>query len=328
VAGPTRERTAVSERSDVCVAVFGLGGIGVAFLELLSERDIHVRLTGVADSRGAVTGDLDPRAVIELKRAGSLPAEIPHADVVKLAEPNVVVEVMSCDFATGEPALSVILEAFGHGAHVVTANKAPLARRWADIQDAAARAGKRLGYVSAAGAALPAVAVARSLGRADVIDAFEGVLTGTTTFILDEMANGTPFGDAVRRAQEGGIAEPDPSVDISGWDTAAKVVILANTMWGTAHSLDDVAITGLSENLAVAGDGPLRLVGSARRDGELVVEPRRFAPDHPLSGLRGRDKGVVFLGPSVGQVMVAGGRSHPRGAAAAVLGDVLEVGAL
>jgi homoserine dehydrogenase len=319
---------AVSQHSDVCVALFGLGGVGVALLELLTERDVHVRLTGVADSRGAVVGDLDPGAVIELKRSRSLPAEIPRADVVKLAEPDVVVDVMSCDFATGEPALSVILEAFRHGAHAVTANKAPLARRWADIREAAARAGKRLGYASAAGAGLPAVTVARSLGRADVIHSFEGVLTGTTTFIFDEMASGTSFEDAVRRAQEEGIAEPDPSVDISGWDTAAKVVILANTMWGTAHSLDDVAITGLSEDLAVAGDGPLRLVGRARRGGELVVEPRRFAPDHPLSGLRGRDKGIVFLGPSVGQILVTGGRSHPRGAAAAVLGDVLEVTAL
>src|SRR5918992_619888 len=177
---------AVSQHSDVCVALFGLGGVGVALLELLSERDVHVRLTGVADSRGAVAGDLDPGAVIELKRSRLLPAEIPRADVVKLARPDVVVDVMSCDFATGEPALSVILEAFGHGAHAVTANKAPLARRCADV-----------------------------------IHSFEGVLSGTTTFILDEIASGTPFEDAVRRAQERGIAEPDPSVDISGWDTAA-----------------------------------------------------------------------------------------------------------
>jgi homoserine dehydrogenase len=312
----------------VCVAVFGLGRVGLALLELLSERDVPIRLTGVADSRGALAGDLDPEAVIELKRAGSLPAEVPRVDVVKLAEPDVVVDVMSCDLATGEPALSVILEAFRHGVHAVTANKAALARRWADIRDAAAGAGKRLGYASAAGGALPAVAVARSLGRADDIGSFEGVLTGTTTFILDEMANGTSFADAVRRAQEEGIAEPDPSVDIGGWDTAAKVVILANTMWGTVHSLDDVAIKGLSEDLEVAGDGPLHLVGSARRDGDLVVEPRRLTPDHPLSSLTGRDKGVVFFGPAVGQVLVAGGRSHPTGAAAAVLGDILELGAL
>ena len=99
----------------------------------------------------------------------------------------------------------------------------------------------------------------------DEVTAFEGVLTGTTTFVLDEMAKGVSFDDAVRSAQEEGIAEPDPTVDVGGWDTAAKVVILANTLWNTHRSISDVDVTGLSEDVQPVREGrPTRVVGRAR----------------------------------------------------------------
>jgi homoserine dehydrogenase len=316
----------VSKRSEKRLAIFGLGGVGTALLELLTERHPALRLTGIADSRGALAGDLNPHDALAAKRAGSLPTEVPRSDLLKIADPDVVVDVMSCDPLTAEPALSVIIEGFEHGAHVVTANKTPLARFWSDIRGAAERAGKRLGYSSAAGAALPAVAVARSLARVDEVTAFEGVLTGTTTFVLDEMAKGMSIEDAVRSAQEQGIAEPDPTVDVGGWDTAAKVVILANTLWNTHGSISDVDVIGLSDDVQPVREGrPTRVVGRARREGGQVVEPVLLAADHPLAALKGREKGVVFFGPAIGQVIVAGGRSHAKGAAAAVLGDVLEL---
>jgi homoserine dehydrogenase len=319
-------KNGMSERSETRVAIFGLGGVGTALLELLAERHPPIRLTGIADSQGGLAGDLDPLGALAVKRAGSLPAEVPHSDLLKVADPDVVVDVMSCDAQTAEPALSVILEAFEHGAHVVTANKSPLAYFWSVVRGAAERARRRLGYSSAAGAALPAVAVARSLARVDEITAFEGVLTGTTTFVLDQMAKGVTFQDAVSRAQEQGIAEPDPTLDLGGWDTAAKVVILANTLWNTNFSINDVNVTGLCEDVQPMHEGrPTRLVGRARREGTLVVEPMLLTADHPLVTLKEREKGVVFFSPAIGQVMVAGGRSHAKGAAAAVLGDVLEL---
>lgn len=314
-------------RSEARVAVFGLGGVGRALLELLAERDLPLRLSGVADSYGAIAGDLDPHDILAAKSAGPLPAEVSRSDLLEMAAPDVVVDVVSCDPQTAEPALSVILDAFEHRAHAVTANKTPLARFWSDIEVARKRAGKGLGYASAAGAALPAVAVARWLARVDDVTSFEGVLTGTTTFVLDEMAKGASLQDAVRSAQEQGIAEPDPSTDVGGWDTAAKVVILANTLWGTNYSITDVDVTGLTDEVEPRREGrTTRLVGRARRDGQLLaVEPTVLPADHPLGVIQGSDKGVVFFGPAIGQVSVTGGRSHPKGAAASVLGDVLEL---
>jgi homoserine dehydrogenase len=303
--------------------------VGRAFLELLAERDLPLAVVGAADSRGGITRDLDPSDLLALKSQGPLPSEVSGGALIDACEPDVVVDVMSCDFTSGEPSLGVMLDALGKGIDVATANKAPLARYWTKLWESASASGASIGYSGAAGAALPAVAVARSLARVDRVDSFEGVLTGTTTFVLDEMAAGATLADAVRGAQEAGIAEPDPSIDVGGWDTASKVVILANTLWDASLTIDDVAVTGLDENSLAGGvEGKLRLVGEAVRSTDgftLRVEPRRIEPSHPLDALRGRDKGIVFRGPAIGDVVVTGGRSHPRGAAASVIGDVLEL---
>jgi homoserine dehydrogenase len=311
------------------VVIFGLGTVGQALLELMVERASPLRLAGVADSNGAMAGDLDPAVVLHAKRKGPLPEAVQRADLLAAGSPDVVVDVTSCDFKSAEPSLSVILAGFSEGAHVVTANKAPLARFWTKLHLAAATADRHLGYASAAGASLPAVAVARSLARMDEVDSFEGVLTGTTTFIMDQIANGASFEDAVRRAQQQGITEPDPSVDVDGWDTAAKIVILANTLWGTELDLDAVHVRGLQAHMqAPSPVERVRLIGRAVRDNEdieLHVAPSPIDRGHPLALLHGSDKGVVFRGGTIGRVIVAGGRSSPRGAAAAVLADILEI---
>lgn len=313
------------------VALFGLGGVGRAFLELLHERDTGLELVLAADSRGALIGDgLDPAAVLERKAAGLPPASASVAALLDRAGADIVVDLTACDFRTAEPAASVLLAALSRGASVVTANKAPLARRWREIRGAAAERGLQIGYASAAGAALPAVEVARALGRADRIESIEGVLNGTASFVLRETATGRSFGDAVRTAQEQGIAEPDPSMDLGGWDTASKLVILANTLWDVALDLDDVAVTGIDETNASDADGaPVQLIGRAQvAGGDIVadVRPRTLAHGHPLAALAAGEKGVLFEGPSIGRVLVSGGRSSPRGAAAAALGDVLRIG--
>jgi homoserine dehydrogenase len=310
------------------VALFGLGGVGRAFLELLGQRSDALRLVAAADSSGALVGELAPNEVAERKAAGALPASPPLQELLARARADVVVDLASCDFATAEPSLSILRAGLDAGAAVVTANKAPLARAWGRLH-AGLNGRRRIGYAAAAGAALPAVAVARSLAREDDVRAFDAVLTGTTTYVLEKMAAGASAQEAVHAAQQEGIAEPDPSVDVGGWDTAAKVVILARTLWDCDLDLDAVTVTGIdgADPEAVRAGG-VRLVGRAERTGDGVrasVAPVRLAADHPLAHLRGSEKGVVFRGLHTGEVLVAGGRSHPRGAAAAALGDVLEL---
>jgi len=306
--------------------------VGKAFVELIHERRVPLSIAGAADSRGAIAREVEPRGLLELKSSGALPAEVDPAEVIARTAPDVVVDLMSCDLDTGEPSLTTMFQALESGASVATATKAPLARHWAKLWEAAQSSGVSIGYAGAAGAALPAVAVARALARVDTVGSFEGVLTGTTTFVLEEMSGGATLEDAVAAAQAAGIAEPDPSVDIGGWDTAAKLVILANTLWDETLDLDQVHVTGLSDDLPERDrDGRIRLIGEAVRSTDAVrlnVEPRTIPTSHPLGRLAGRDKGVLFRGPAIGEVMVAGGSSSPRGAAASVMGDVLELGGM
>jgi homoserine dehydrogenase len=143
------------------------------------------------------------------------------------------------------------------------------------------------------------------------------------------MAGGASAEDAVRRAQEAGIAEPDPSVDVGGWDTAAKVVILANTLWDGALDLDAVEVSGIeAADPDAVRRGRARLVGRAERTADGVRARVSVVPldgDHPLARLSGSEKGVVFRGPGIGEFVVTGGRSHPRGAAGAAFGDVVAI---
>jgi homoserine dehydrogenase len=308
------------------VALFGLGNVGRAFLELLHERRPRVALVAAADSRGALIGELDPEMILRKKRESLPPSNIEGTRAIAESRPDVVVDLTSCDFETGEPARSIIDEGLCAGAHVVTANKSPLARHWHDVHESARASGVGVRYAAACGAALPVIAVASFLRRTDRIDSVEGVLTGTAAYVLNEMRVGVAFDEAVQRAQDKGIAEPDPDIDMEGWDSAAKLVILANTLWPTELGLSSVTVAGVAAARADLGDSVTHLLSTATFDGSQVraeVRPEKIPAAHPLSTLEGSDKGVVFTGRSIGQVVIAGGRSHPRGAAAAAFGDML-----
>jgi homoserine dehydrogenase len=315
--------------AEVRVALFGVGGVGRAFLGLIEGRATPIVMVCAADSRGATLGELSAADVARWKAAGAPDRVVGSTpeELVARTEPDVVVDLTSCDFETAEPSLGILRAGIDAGLPIVTANKSPLARYGAELR---ARAGgwHRIGCAAAAGAALPAAAVATALARTDRIDSIEGVLTGTTTFVLDEVQRGVSVQDATKMAQEAGIAEPDPGIDLGGWDTAAKLVVLASLVWEDLDlDLDGVAVSGI-EAADPSAEGLQRLVGRAQRRGDEVaarVEPEVLDPGHPLTALRGRDKGVVFRGEAIGEVVVTGGRSHPGGAAAAALGDVLRL---
>jgi homoserine dehydrogenase len=150
------------------------------------------------------------------------------------------------------------------------------------------------------------------------------------------MGEGVEYEAALREAQAKGIAEPDPSLDVGGWDTACKLVLIVNAVLGTGLSLSDVAIAGLDGRW----DGPVReaakrgravkLLGVGRKSGEgaawaLRVGPSLLEPGHPLFAVNGTSKGIVFETDTMGAVAVTGGKSDPRGAAAALLKDIINI---
>jgi homoserine dehydrogenase len=226
----------------------------------------------------------------------------------------------------GEPGLTHIRTALGKGMHVITAAKGPLAFRFSELKALADQKGVSLKFSAATAAALPTVDVGEfCLAGAEI----------TTNYILTRMhREGIDYEKALAAAQALGIAEPDPSLDVEGWDTASKLVIIANHLLGASLTLNDVevsGVTGVSRQMieeAKAQGKFIKLIGrAAREEGRVVarVAPQALGPEHPMANIHGAQKGLTFLTDSMDRVTVTGGKSDPKGTAAAMLKDLINI---
>jgi len=230
--------------------------------------------------------------------------------------------------------LSHLRLALDNGWHVVTANKGPLVVDFKGLKRKSTDQRLALEFSAAAGAALPGLDVGLySLAGAE-ITAIEGILNGTTNFILTQMDQGVIYEDALGEAREKGIAEPDPSQDVEGWDTALKILLLANAVLGLDLTLADIdvrGITGITDQLrnnAKAEGKVLKLLGRIHQAGaqfKAEVKLTAIGSAHPLFGVNGTNKGITFFTDTMGEVTVTGGKSDPRGAAAALLKDIINI---
>ncbi len=256
--------------------------------------------------------------------------------------PAIVVEATPTNLTTGEPGLSHLTQALERGFSAVTLAKGPLVVAFCRLRSLAATKRAGLKYSGAVAAALPTVDTAIHSMAGTSITEIEGVLNGTTNFILNSMAGGRSYSDALAQARAMGVAEADPTLDVEGFDSAAKLLIIANTVWGTDHRLLDVSrqgITGLSgaEVRKSAAEGtPVRLVARAGFGGDagagagktkicLSVQPEPVPRDHPFRFLPGTQKAVRFESAEMGDIIVSGGASDVVGAAAAALKDLIHL---
>ncbi len=316
--------------------LFGTGHVGRAFFDLLNRKHPFCR------TRYSL--DFKIRAVIRSKAASVLSAFPVSADklewnnkpdlkkILKDSSPGAAVMCLPSAEQDGQPGSGMILSAFSEGWDVVTADKAPLVTDGAQLLEAACKQGRRMKMSGAAGAALPGLDTALYSLAGTEITLVEGLLNGTSNYILTRIQEGAAYGSALREAQEKGIAEPDPSLDVEGWDTAKKMLLLTNIVFQKKIRLTDIpvqGITGLNPDLvgkARSGEGVIKLLGRLRRESgkfQLDVGPRLLNPSHPLAGVSGADKGISFETDSMGRVTVTGGRSDPQGAAASLLKDLI-----
>jgi homoserine dehydrogenase len=340
----------------------GAGHVGRTLLDILAERDpllrerygVHFRCVGVADSGGAAhaPGGLPLRALAELKRARRSVAELGthglgalalldavEADLLFEATPSPAhVGPGGVRGGGGEPGLSLARAALGRGMPVVMASKGPLVEggfaELAALSDWGAPGGPALRFSGAVCGAMPTVNVGwRDLAAAR-ITRVEGALNLTTQLLLSRMLAGAPYPEALAEAQGAGVAEPDPTLDVEGWDAASKLVILANAALGVPARLSQVTVEGMRgvgpELLARAraSGGRVSLLATAEPDAEryrLAVRPEVLPADHPLGRLGAREMGVVFRTDLYGTVTVVSGEQGPGGASAAMLRDALSL---
>ncbi|MFQ5899609.1 MAG: homoserine dehydrogenase [Candidatus Methylomirabilia bacterium] len=337
----------------VRILLCGFGRVGRSFARLVEAKralaedayGLTLELAGVGELAGSLLkpGGLaagETAAFFETQGsfAGHPDArpEWKGIDLIREAEADVMVEATPTDIRTGEPALGHIRAALSRGMHVVSANKGPFIRHYHELRDLAAQKGAALKLSAAAAAALPTLDVAQTCLAGAEILSIEGVLNGTSNFILTRMrTGGSSYDEALAEAQRLGIAETDPTLDVEGYDTANKLALIANVCMEAGllpERVERTGITALSaeEVRTAGGQGRIfRLMGRAERGpGGAVrarVAPEALPMDHPLAAVDGAEKGITYTTDSMHRVTVVGGKSDPRGAAAALLKDILNI---
>jgi len=247
----------------------------------------------------------------------------------------VVIETTTLDIARGEPATSHVRAALGAGAHVVTANKGPAAFAWHTLAVAARRADRRFLFEGAVMDGIPVFNLVRETLPAVVVLGFRGVVNTTTNYILTEMERGEPFERALAAMQAAGIAEADASLDVDGWDAAAKTAALANVLLGakiTPRQVEREGLTAATAARAVAARAAgrrLKLVAAAERTAGRVrarVGLDALAADDLLAGLEGQQNAVVLRTDLLGDIAIVQRGSGLTGTAYALLSDLVTIG--
>jgi homoserine dehydrogenase len=238
----------------------------------------------------------------DLPNAKSLPGIGDVRDWLAAAQANVLFEATSLNVDTGQPAVDHIRAALTHGAHVITANKGPIVHAYRELRDLAAKQGKRFLFESTVMDGIPIFSLFHELPAVH-LQGFHGILNSTTNVILSEMEQGLSFEDALKKAQQLGIAETDATHDIDGWDAAVKTAALITVLMDVPVKLDQIAREGIRDltpnaiRTAKRDGWPFKLVCRARRTAngaEASVKPEKVLSTQPMARITGTSSYVYF----------------------------------
>lgn len=335
------------------IALIGFGGVNRALAELIAskndgwEKELGFRLNIVAVSDlylGSVISPngLDAKTLVGANFSkggfGQLSGGNPEADnevVIKTAPADIIVEATYTNPIDGEPAVSHCRWALETGKHVVTTNKGPVALAAKELKALARANGVRFEYEGSVMSGTPVIRMVEKTLAGCELKGFEGILNGTSNFVLGRMEAGMDFASAVKEAQELGYAEADPTADVEGHDVRLKVVILANELLGADLKPSDVSCEGISglstDNIknAATSNSRWKLIGSAVRNAEgsviAKVAPTCLPLSHPLAGVSGATNAVSMNTELLGSVTVTGPGAGRIETAYALLSDIVAI---
>jgi homoserine dehydrogenase len=307
---------------------FGTVGAGVAKI-ILEDADYIESRTGVR---------LELATVVDLDTTTKRPVELPDGmltdDIDTLLKDDSIdigIELVGGTTFAKDLQLNIL----NSGKHVVTANKALLAKHGKELYAAAEKNDRCVAFEASCAGGIPIVSALRTGLAANRINAMYGILNGTCNYILSNMtATGLDFPVALKQAQEKGYAEADPTLDINGGDSAHKLVILGELAFGCEVTLDDIYTEGI-ENISIGDINSaremgytLKLLGIAERTGDKVsfrVNPAFVADDNPIARVDGPFNAISTFGHAVGQTMYFGRGAGMMPTASAIVADIIEV---
>ena len=316
------------------LVLVGLGNVARRFVSLVDERADRLR------AEESLECQIVGRAT---RTEGAWFGKTPCADVFQLVERlsasdadlRIVVETTTLNIQNGEPAITHVRAGLAHGCHVVTANKGPVAFAYAQLRDEAARAGLAFLFEGAVMDGIPIFNLVRETMPVVDILGFEGVVNTTTNHIITALESGQAFESALLEMQARGIAEADPSLDVDGWDAAAKTAALANVLMDARITPHDVRRTGLDAATADAARAALtrghrlKLVASAARRPDRTVAAtvalRELPSDELLATLAGDANALILHTDLLNAVAICQLSGNLTQTAYALLSDIVSI---
>ena len=327
------------------IILCGFGVVGQSLAKLLDSRTedlyaqygIKPRIVGVFDSKGSAvdSSGLDLNRLVEVKKKfgtvkkyASKNGNLSGLDLIDDLDADVLVESTVSNYKDAEPGMTHIITALKRGLHVVSVNKGPLALAFPSLMELAEYNQVLLRFSGTVGGGTPILNYAKNSLRGERVLSFQGILNGTTNYILTNMANGMSFKSALSDSKKKGYVEADESLDLDGLDAAAKLVILANWIMDMRVTLPDIKRTGI-RNVSTADikkaerkNCAIKLIASCNK--ELVVAPREVSRDDPLC-VNGTLNAISFTSEHSGTQTIIGRGAGGVETASSILRDLLDI---
>ena len=317
-------------QNDIKVGIIGFGTVGASVVRIINEN--NAKVSRRAGGKIIVTRIADKD--ITTNRGIKIDKKMLTTDAYKVIndpEIDIVVELIG----GVEPAHKFIIDALNNGKHVVTANKAVLAKYWEEIMETAKKNGVDVYIEASVGAGIPVIQALHDGLAANNIKSIYGIVNGTTNYILTRMLEDKKdFAEVLKDAQKKGYAEADPTTDLEGKDAANKLAILSSIAFDTAVDLNDVYVEGISRitrkdmlNARELGYVIKLLAIAKAGEGELDVRvhPALISCEHQLAAVDDVYNGIYFIGDAVGPVMFYGQGAGGASAASAVVSDIIYI---
>jgi homoserine dehydrogenase len=327
------------------IILCGFGVVGQSFAKLLESRseDLYARyglkprIVGVFDRNGSAMNPsgLDASRLIDVKkkygsvnRYSDTENNTSGTEIINNLEAEVLIETTESNYKDAEPGMTHIVDAMKRGMHVISVNKGPLALAFPSLMEIAEYNHVLFRFSGTVGGGTPILDFAKNSLRGERIVSFDGILNGTTNYILTNMTNGMSFNDALDDAKQRGYVEADESLDLDGLDAAAKLVILANWIMGMKVTMPDIKITGIRKidnsdiKHAAEKNCAIKLIASCNK--ELTVAPKEIAIIDPLC-VSGTLNAISFTSEHSGTQTIIGRGAGGIETASSILRDLIDI---
>jgi homoserine dehydrogenase len=324
--------------------ICGFGTVAQSLAKLLVSRSddlyakygIKPKVVAAFDKKGGTVqqSGLDLNRLVEVKKKYGTIKNYDKTksrtglDIINNVEADVLIETTASNYKDAEPGMTHIVSAMKKGMHVISVNKGPLALAFPSLMELASYNQVLLRFSGTVGGGTPILNYAKNSLSGEQITSFAGILNGTTNYILTNMDRGMSFAVALKDARARGYVEADESLDLDGFDAAAKLVILANWIMGMKVTMPDIQRTGIRGvttsdiKNAAKKKCAVKLIASCNK--ELIVGPREISIEDPLC-VNGTLNAISFTSEHSGTQTIIGRGAGGTETASSILRDLLDI---